>query len=175
MTCPRCHRPRATSALWDHPDGCECAECAASCFDECMGGKGREIHIQAPVTAGHQCPRCGGLGTMPDGSVSMGPAGVTYRPGTECATCGGKGRVHVTAALPAAGSWVRVEDGCEMPESGATILIWSGDTPFGPDVQVMTFGENASAAEVRGMLLMGLVGDVAEFWSPLHAPEEERK
>ena len=32
--CPVCDLPRATAEQWcDHASGCECAECAASCWD----------------------------------------------------------------------------------------------------------------------------------------------
>jgi hypothetical protein len=161
--CPRCGRPPATSALWDHPDTCPCPECAASCFDECMGGKGREIHIPAPVTAGHQCPKCGGLGAMPDGSMSMGPAGITYRPGTECATCGGKGRVHVTAGPPAAGAWIRVAEGCDMPASGTTFLVWHQDE-LGSDASIWSVNDPAYLTRAE------FLGAGVTHWAPLTPP-----
>jgi len=39
------------------------------------------------------CPKCGGVGTMMDGSLSITPHEVKLRPATKCSLCKGKGRV----------------------------------------------------------------------------------
>lgn len=35
-TCKRCARPKATDALWEHEQGCECPECVAHCWGSCQ-------------------------------------------------------------------------------------------------------------------------------------------
>ena len=35
--CPRCDKPIASDALWQHKPGCECAECEAHCFQSRSG------------------------------------------------------------------------------------------------------------------------------------------
>ena len=44
MICPSCLRPKATDALWEHPSGCDCAECAAVCWGECDALTVREAY-----------------------------------------------------------------------------------------------------------------------------------
>jgi hypothetical protein len=44
---------------------------------------------------GWPCPSCGGLGTCPNGKLSIGEDGVSFTPGTPCGTCLGFGRVKI--------------------------------------------------------------------------------
>ncbi len=107
--CVRCHRPRATSALWDHPGGCECVECLAHCFD------------------------------------------------SNC--------FDAEPQMPAAGAWVRVAEGCEMPVPSTTIIVWH----CRHGASLWSVGPDEREAR-RDFLIGGLT-----HWAPLHAPEEERK
>jgi hypothetical protein len=177
--CPRCGRPPATSALWDHPDTCPCAECAASCFDECMSGKTaprcgwfdidhesgatvscsneaagfRNCGFDASVSmcAEHKC-RCSQPKDLERLAEKLGPWPTSMLVG---------GSTHT--APPAAGEWVRVEAGCEMPASGTTFLVWHQDD--GSDASIWSVNDPAYLTRAE------LLGAGVTHWAPLNAPE----
>jgi len=55
----------------------------------------KEFSIRVKQPEGWPCPQCGGIGQLPNAQLALSTGRISYRTGTECGLCDGKGRVEI--------------------------------------------------------------------------------